>query len=117
MLLVEGIKPEINQADVTDITQSSAVVTFSYTSQFPMLEYGVCYSSQNSTPTLTDNHLSSTGSALQDSKPFKISNLSPGTTYYVCAYAKNAVGIQYSNVISFTTVSDIPGGDDNVTPN
>ena len=115
-----GSKPsiaEINQADVTDITQSSAVVTFSYTSQFPMLEYGVCYSSQNSTPTLTDNHLSSTGSALQDSKPFKISNLSPGTTYYVCAYAKNAVGMQYSNVISFTTVSDIPGEDDNVTPN
>ena len=114
-----GSKPsimEIKQADITEVTQSSAVVTFSYTSQFPVLEYGVCYSLQNSSPTLNDRHLSDTGSALQDSKSFKISDLSPGTIYYVCAYAKSSVGIQYSNVVSFTTVSDVPGGDDNVTP-
>lgn len=115
-----GSKPniaEIKSSDITDVTQSSAVVAFSYTSQFPVLEYGVCYSSQNSTPSLNDSHLSGTGSALQDSKSFKISNLSPGTTYYVRAYAKSSVGIQYSNVVSFTTISDVPGGDDNVTPN
>lgn len=114
-----GSKPniaEIKQTDITDITQSSAVMTFSYASQFPVFEYGVCYSSQNSTPTLNDNHISCTGSTLQDSKSLKISSLSPGTTYYVRAYAKSSVGIQYSNVVSFTTISDVPGGDDNVTP-
>ena len=107
---------EIEQANITNITQSSAVVTFSYTSQFPVLEYGVCYSSQNRNPTLNDSHLSETGSSLQDSKSFKLSNLSPGTVYYVCAYAKSLIGIQYSNVVSFTTVSDVPGENDNVTP-
>lgn len=114
-----GSKPniaEIKQTDITDITQSSAVMTFSYASQFPVFEYGVCCSSQNSTPTLNDNHISCTGSTLQDSKSLKISSLSPGTTYYVRAYAKSSVGIQYSNVVSFTTISDVPGGDDNVTP-
>lgn len=116
---VGGSKPsiaEIKQTDIADITQSSAVVTFCYSSQFPVLEYGVCYSSQNATPTLNDSHLSETGSLLQDSNSFKLSNLSPGTVYYVCAYAKSFVGIQYSNVVSFTTVSDVPGENDNVTP-
>ena len=116
---VGGSKPslaEIKQANITEISQNSAVVTFSYTSQFPVLEYGVCFSSVNSSPTLSDGNLSGTGSSLQDSKSFKISNLSSGTTYYVRAYAKSSVGIQYSNVMSFTTVSDVPGGNDNVTP-
>lgn len=114
-----GSKPslaEIKQANITEISQNSAVVTFSFTSQFPVLEYGVCFSSVNSSPTLDDGNLSGTGSSLQDSKSFKISNLLPGITYYVRAYAKSSVGIQYSNVVSFRTVSDVPGGNDNVTP-
>ena len=40
----------------------------------------------------------------------------PNTTYYVRAYAKSAAGIQYSDQVSFTTVNNWPGGDDNETP-
>lgn len=38
-----------------------------------------------------------------------ITNLTPNTTYYVCAYAKNSKGIAYGNLESFTT-KDVPEG-------
>lgn len=39
-----------------------------------------------------------------------ISNLSPGTTYYVRAYAINQAGTAYGNVITFTTINYQVGG-------
>jgi hypothetical protein len=39
-----------------------------------------------------------------------ISNLSPGTTYYVRAYAINQAGTAYGNVLSFTTINYQVGG-------
>ncbi len=58
-----------------------------------------------------DNSVKEIGSA-----SFTLTNLAYGTTYYVCAYVVSAAGIQYSDPVSFTTVNDWPGGDDNVTP-
>lgn len=37
-----------------------------------------------------------------------ITNLQPGTTYYVRAYAQNSVGTGYGNEISFTTSAAVP---------
>lgn len=107
---------ELKQSDITNVTQNAAMVTISYASQYPVTECGVCYSSSNSSPTVSDSHLSEAGSLLQGSKSFSLTSLTAGTTYYVRAYAVSAVGTQYSNTISFTTISDVPGGGDNVTP-
>ena len=107
---------EIKQSDITHVTQNAATIAIGYSSQYPVTEYGICYSSSNSNPTVSDSHLSEAGSLLQGTKTFSLTSLSAGTTYYVRAYATSAVGTQYSNAISFTTISDVPGGGDNVTP-
>ena len=108
-------KPTVAGLNVRYDDKTSAVVSFSYSSSVPVTEYGVCYNTTGQ-PTINDTHLSETGSATQGSASFTLTNLAYSTTYYVCAYVVSAAGIQYSDPISFTTVNDWPGGDDNVTP-
>ncbi len=109
--------PEITDVKVSDTNKEGATVTFNYTSMFPVTEYGICYSSTNHMPDkVTDAYKSQTGSAQQGIASIQLTGLKAGTTYYIRAYAMSAVGIQYSNSISFVTNDDWPGGDDNVTP-
>lgn len=54
-------------------------------------ECGFCYSATNSEPTLADNRVTSTFTALNEYFTATITGLSPRTTYYVRAYAKNTV--------------------------
>ena len=62
---------------------------------------GVCWSSVTSAPTLTDFHTTDgTGSGSFSST---LTGLLPGTTYYVRAYATNAVGTVYGTYVSFVT--------------
>jgi len=44
-----------------------------------------------------------------------MTNLSAGTTYYVCAFATSSVGTSYSEIMSFKT-RQTPGRGDNQTP-
>jgi uncharacterized protein (TIGR02145 family) len=72
---------------------------------------GVCWStSQNPSIALTTK--TSNGSGI-GSFISSLSGLTPGTTYYIRAYATNSVGTGYGNQISFVTVgssiSDIDG--------
>lgn len=115
-----GTKPtitDISTADVSNIGQTKATLTFKYTSLFPVTDYGVCYSATNSNPLVSDAHVSLSGSAKEGTVSIEMTGLNAGTTYYVRAYAISAVGTQYSNIVTFTTVANWPGGDDNVTPN
>ncbi|MDI1317426.1 DUF1566 domain-containing protein [Flavobacterium sp.] len=70
---------------------------------------GVCWSNTSSNPTIANTKTingSGVGAFLSS-----LTTLSPGTTYYVRAYATNSVGTAYGNVITFTTVSaTIPTG-------
>ena len=110
--------PVLSAMQVADVTTSGATVTFSFTSMFPVTEYGLCYSSVNATPAKDNSpNVSLSGSSTQGTPSMGITELASGTTYYVRAYAVSVVGTQYSNAFSFTTVSDWPGGGDNVTPN
>jgi hypothetical protein len=67
-------------------------------------ERGVVYSSTDSTPTIggsnvtKDTNGNGTGAFSET-----IVSLTPGTTYYVRAYATNSVGTSYGTVESFTT--------------
>ena len=64
---------------------------------------GVCWSSTTATPTiLNTKSIDGTGVGTFISS---LTSLTPGTTYYVRAYATNIVGTAYGNVVSFTTVA------------
>jgi uncharacterized protein (TIGR02145 family) len=66
---------------------------------------GVCWS-LNQTPTLADAFtVNDFGTGIFNSQ---LTNLSPGRTYYVRAYATNSTGTTYGNQVSFLTASDIP---------
>ncbi|WP_428327868.1 NHL repeat-containing protein [Mucilaginibacter sp.] len=71
---------------------------------------GVCYSSTNKTPTVSD---SKTTEPLNTSglSPIvftsNLTGLTPGTVYYLRAYATNSGGNGYGSVITFTTSSNI----------
>ncbi|TFG42393.1 MAG: hypothetical protein E4H43_03205, partial [Bacteroidia bacterium] len=62
---------------------------------------GVCWSSTSQTPTTSDSKTtdgSGTGSFTSN-----ITGLSPGTEYYIRAYATNSAGTSYGNMVSFPT--------------
>ena len=67
---------------------------------------GVCYSSNNSNPTIEDSYTTSgigTGSFTT-----AITNVDVSTTYYVRAYATNSIGTGYGKVITITTGNGLP---------
>jgi hypothetical protein len=70
---------------------------------------GVCWSNTTTNPTVS-NTKTIDGSGM-GTFTSSLTALTPGTTYYVRAYATNNVGSAYGNVISFTTVAaTIPTG-------
>ena len=105
--------PEVTTTAVTDITDVSAVSGGTLLSDggLPILEQGVCWSTEQN-PTLADNHVTASGSST-DAFTCTLASLAAGVTYYVRAYATNAVGTGYGNSLSFTTY-DIPS---NITAN
>src|SRR5690606_29974596 len=64
---------------------------------------GICWSKTNNPPTIADSK--TTGSVATGSFTADLTNLDPGTTYYVRAYATNSAGTGYGNLVSFTTTS------------
>ena len=98
--------PIVTTAEVTDITQTTAVSGGNVTDDggASVTARGVCWStSQN--PTISDNHTSDgngTGSFTSN-----LTNLTANTTYYVRAYATNENGTSYGEQKSFTTLQNI----------
>jgi hypothetical protein len=66
---------------------------------------GICWSI-NPNPTLLDS-INANGN-LNGNTSLNLINLSPGTTYYVRAYATNAGGTAYGNQLVFTTGAALP---------
>lgn len=65
---------------------------------------GICWNSSPSPTTANDIYVkeSGTGNFTAD-----ITGLTPGTTYYVRAYATNSIGTAYGNELIFTTLSGV----------
>jgi len=107
-MLLGGCKknelPVLTTTELSNITSiiatSGGIVTDEGSSQ--VIARGVCWNTSPN-PT-TDNSKTSDGSGI-GSFSSSITELSPGTIYYVRAYATNSVVTGYGNEITFTTKS------------
>ena len=107
----------ISVPQISDVTQTSAIVSFTFDSNKDVTTYGVCYSTTDN-PTIEDaTNISEKGSSRQGSPSISLTNLTMGTTYYVRAYVINGEEIKYSNSVTFATANDWPGENDNNLPN
>ena len=96
--------PTVTTSQVSDITLVSAVSGGNVTDDggSAVTERGICWSTSHN-PTTSGNHANSgTGTG---SFSVQMTGLTPGTTYYVRAYAKNSAGTAYGSEVSFTTQS------------
>ena len=96
--------------DVTDITATSAKAHGEVTDEgaSPVTERGICWSATNPIPTIDDEH-GDNGTGL-GTYEVNLTNLTPGTTYYVRAYAKNNQSDEpvYGTSESFKTEATCP---------
>ena len=102
--------PTVATLDVIHIRNNSAVGVARVTNQGndPTTERGVCWSSTNSTPTISDSH--ATSGMGQGNYSVDMSGLQANTTYYMRAYAQNSAGIAYGDVLTFFTQVHMQNG-------
>ena len=103
---LEGL-PVVLTFDMTDITSTTAKGHGKVTDQggSAVTERGICWSTSPS-PTTNGSHANSgTGTG---EYTVSISNLTPGTRYYVRAYATNDQGTTYGEQKDFTTAATLP---------
>lgn len=96
--------PQLTTTAISSITGTTATSggNITYNGGAAVTARGVCWST-NPSPTLSNSYTSDgsgTGSFTSN-----LTGLSLGTTYYVRAYATNAVGTTYGNELSFTTAA------------
>jgi len=94
--------PEVTTDPISNITYVSSISGGSITSEGSgsVLSRGVCWSIAQNPTTLNDKTSDGTGAGSYVSS---ITGLTPGTTYYVRAYATNQIGTGYGNQISFNS--------------
>ncbi|OGD09930.1 MAG: hypothetical protein A2Y86_00420 [Candidatus Aminicenantes bacterium RBG_13_62_12] len=97
-----ALEPTVTTAGPSNITGTTAQCGGDVTSggSDPVLERGVCWNTGGS-PTTADSHTSD--GAGTGTFTSSITGLTPNTTYWVRAYATNAVGTSYGSQVSFTT--------------
>lgn len=92
----------LTTSTATDITRNSAISGGEITSDggSPVTARGICWST-DANPAIDDNFTTDgAGAGIFTSN---ITGLSPGTTYYIRAYATNAIGTSYGNELIFAT--------------
>ena len=116
---VDLLLPTVTTRTVSDVTGSTALAGGSVTDNggSTIMARGICWSTAQN-PTIENN---SVNVDVNDIAEFScnISGLVAGVTYYVRAYATNAVGTAYGEQVSFTTpficgLSTIPDYDGNI---
>lgn len=109
--------PTVQLPQVDNITRTEATVKFSFSSAIIVTSCGVTYSTEQDSNPDSHPYFSQEFEAAQGVVSIQLANLSPGTTYFIHAFAYNLAGRGYSKEVSFTTVSRWPGIDDNQRPN
>jgi uncharacterized protein (TIGR02145 family) len=99
--------PSVITGEVTDITGTTAICAGDVTADggAAIIARGVCWSTSQF-PSISDSKTSN-GNGLGGFTS-NITGLSPGTTYYVRAYATNAAGTAYGEQNKFTTPLERP---------
>jgi hypothetical protein len=94
--------PIVAILNTNGITSTGAILNAEIVSDggYDIIEKGFCYG-RNNLPSINDNKIKSTTIGSQYSKT--ISGLTPGTKYYIRAYATNILGLTYSNTDTFQT--------------
>jgi len=103
--LSSGSTPSVSTISASSITHNSATAGGNVTSEgsSSVTRRGICYGlSQN--PDTLSNKIVDPSSGL-GTYYASLQYLSPSTTYYVRAWAKNSYGASYGNQVSFTTTS------------
>ena len=97
---------EFNEITTSDITISSITVSTDIISDgnSAITQRGFCYST-SSEPTVADNKVIISGTTGKMSG--SISGLNNGQKYYIRSFATNAIGTQYSEQISFTSLTGL----------
>lgn len=97
----------ITTDEVTSITPTSAVSggEITYDGGKTITAYGVCWATKDA-PTISDNKTEDGDGVGKFTS--NITNLEPGTTYYVRAYAVNANGTFYGEAKMFSTGKVVP---------
>jgi hypothetical protein len=101
--------PTVRTLEITDIIMNAAVGNGEVIDEgdSEVIARGICWST-NPEPTIADSH-GNNGVGI-GYYTVNMSGLTPGTTYYVRAYAMNSYGIAYGEEIVFTTYNpDITG--------
>ena len=95
--------PTVTTDNVTGITQYNAVFGGNVTDDggATVTERGICWSTSHNPTTSGSNGNSGTGTG---NFTINVGNLTPGTEYYVRAYAINSVGTSYGNEVNFNTL-------------
>ena len=99
------VKPTVTTTAITNIAGGSATSGGNVTSDggYAVTAYGVCWSTTTGpTVALATKTNDGTGTGVFTSS---IAGLTPGTTYYVRAYATNVGGTSYGTEVSFATVA------------
>jgi len=104
-----GIMPQVITATPTSVTSNSVITggTVNSAGGAAIVARGVCWATTPN-PSLSQTH-SNDGTGDGDFSTI-LTSLTPGTTYYVRAYAINGDGTTYGNEKSFTTPTTPPGG-------
>ena len=108
IILPFNLTPTVSTYEISNITSTSANCggNVSYTGEAIIVNRGICWSTSN-WPTINNNHTtdgSGTGSFTSS-----MTNLNPGTTYHVRAYATSSADITgYGGQVTFNTPATIP---------
>jgi len=103
-IIDDDVLPTVSTQSVTDISSTTATGNGNITDLGSVnpSAYGVCWSTTSS-PTISDNVADNGATSSTGAYTASLIGLVPHTTYYVKAFATNAVGTSYGTEVIFTT--------------